>query len=202
MEELASELEEMIVARDASVRADRRVALVALVGLSADCKGDADRLETILRRGPEREIYVVAVAEGAPDPESVRAFGARVVFGGSDDGSESAQQDGLGVKPGELALSVGREPSLVLQPVEVRTEVLRPLTRREGGLDCEEPSPSGHGQAAAIEDQSEVPAPEPCESPPEAVEESVEADGAISPGRVEEGFTRRRPGRRRRPGCP
>ena len=186
VEELASELGEMIVARDASVTADRRVALVALVGLSADCKGDADRLETILRRGPEREIYVVAVAEGAPDPESVRAFGARVVFGGSDDGSESAQQDGLGVKPGELALSVGREPSLVLQPVEVRTEVLRPLTRRDGGLECEESGPSGHAQAAAVEDQPELPERVSSETPPEAVEENVQADGPISPGPVEE----------------
>lgn len=186
VEELAGELEEMIVARDASVTAERRAALVALVGLSADCKGDADRLETILRRGPEREIYVVAVAEGAPDPESVRAFGARVVFGGSDDSSESAQQDGLGVKPGELALSVGREPYLVLQPVEVRTEVLRPLTRRESGLDCEESGPSGHAQAPAVEDQPEMPAPVSSEAPPEAVEESVAPHCAVSPGMDEE----------------
>ena len=181
VEELAGELEEMIVARDAAVTAVPRAAVVALVWLSADRKSDVDRLETILRRGPEREIYIVAVSEDAPDQESVRTFGARVVFGGSDDGSESDPQDGAGAKPGELALSIGHEPSLVLQPVEVRTEVLRPLTRREGGLDCEEPSPPGHGQAAAIEDQSEVPAPEPCESLPEAIEESVEADCVTSP---------------------
>jgi len=176
VEELASELEEMIVARDASVTADRRVALVALVGLSADCRGDADRLETILRRGPEREIYVVAAAEGAPDPEAVRAFGARVVFGGSDGGSESGQQDGLSAKPGELALFVGHEPPLVLQPVEVRSQVLRPLTRWDGGLEREEPMLLGQGQVAAIEDESEVPAPGPNETLREAIEESVEPD--------------------------
>ncbi|MDI6872308.1 MAG: LysM peptidoglycan-binding domain-containing protein [Bacillota bacterium] len=185
VEELASELEEMIVARSASVT-DGGAAVVALVGLSADEKSDAARLETILRRGPEREIYTVAVAEGATDHESARTFGARVVFGGSEDGSEGRQQDGLSARPGELALSVGHEPSLVLQPVEVRTELLRPLTRRGSGVDCEEQALSEHAQAAAVEDQLGMPTPDRCETPLEASEENVEADGPISPGPVEE----------------
>ncbi|MCJ7490695.1 MAG: hypothetical protein MUP15_00810, partial [Dehalococcoidia bacterium] len=185
VEELAGEVGEMIVARDAAVTAVPRAAVVALVWLSADRKSDADRLETILRRGPEREIYVVAVAEGLPHDESVRTFGARVIFGGSDDGSESGEQDGLGAKPGELVLSLGHEPSLVLQPVEVRTEVLRPLTRRDRGLDCDE-RVSADGEATAIEGQSEVPPPEPSETPQEAIGERVEANSAVPLGSGEE----------------
>lgn len=177
VQDLAVELEEAIVAREDGTTKGLGAATVALVGLGADYKEDTERLETVLRRGPERRIYVVAVAETVEDPETLRRFGAAVVFEGHGEGFEGGEAGGPAVAPGELALSVGREPPLILQPVEVRTEALRPLMRREPLAEYGEPHP---GMAEPADDGEEVATEEQWEDVLPTVGEET------APGGVEE----------------
>jgi DNA-binding SARP family transcriptional activator len=174
---LAGELEETIIARGANGRVVSRAGLMALVGLSCDVKEDIETLSTVLRRGPEHRIYTVAVLERLPDPQLIDAFGAGVVFGGSVTESELDAGAESGPRPGELALSVGREPPVTLTPVVVRAvrhappvpdgESLPTLMSRgepaeadEGSRDGVEgpvESPDGdEGLAAPVEQAAEV----------------------------------------------
>jgi DNA-binding SARP family transcriptional activator len=187
VENLAAELEEAMVARDHGVTGRPDAAIVALVGLGGDYKEDVERLDTVLRQGPGRRIYVVAVADSIDDPETLRSFGAAVVFGGHSERLEGGGAGGPAVEPGELALSVGRESPLILHPIEVRAEVLRPLMRREPLAQSEEADPAraqppGDGEEVATEEQGEsVPLPAEEEmAPGDAAQDGEGGSGMVS----------------------
>jgi nucleoid-associated protein YgaU/DNA-binding SARP family transcriptional activator len=185
VQDLAVELEEAIVARDDGTTGGSGAAIVALAGLGAHYKDDIQWLETVLRRGPERRIYVVAVVEGVEDPETLRGLGAAVVFGGHEELLEGREAGGPALEPGELALSVGRDPPLILQPVEVRTETLRPFMRREAPAKYQEAhsttgQPADGREDVATEEQWEDVLPTVGdESAPAGVEE--DGDEASNP---------------------
>jgi DNA-binding SARP family transcriptional activator len=138
---LAGELEETIIARGANGSVVSRTALMALVGLSYEMKEDIETLSTLLRRGPEHRIYTVALVERVPDPQVIDAFGSSVVFGGSVTDSEVDARAESGPRPGELALSVGREPPVTLAPVVVRAETLTTLMPQGEPVEAAEGSP-------------------------------------------------------------
>ncbi len=193
VQDLAAELEETIVARDDGMTRAWDAALVALAGLGVDYKEDIERLETVRRRGPERRIYMVAAMDSVQDREVLQGFGAAVTFGRPDERLDSGEPGAPRAGPGELVLSLGREPPLILQPVEVRTEVLRPLMRREGPAQYEEahggpPQPVDDGREVTTEEQWEdVPPTAEEEIPPDPVEEDRdEASGTRSPEPAED----------------
>jgi len=163
---LLAELEEMIVARHGA--ADGRGAVIALVVLTQDAASHAEQWETILRHGFERGIHIVGLSDNLTNGELLPSFAARLVFGGSD----GDEENGSAVQPGELALSIGREPALVLSPVEVRSEVLRPLTRRDSRRGSEVQSEDAETVA---QDESE-PEPAPDDAVDAAGEETVEPE--------------------------
>ncbi|MDI6857198.1 MAG: LysM peptidoglycan-binding domain-containing protein [Dehalococcoidia bacterium] len=193
VQDLAVELEEAIVARADGTTGGLGAAILALVGLGVDYKEDIERLDTVLRRGPERRIYVVAVAEGVEEPETLWGLGAAVVFGGHGERLEGGEAGGLELEPGELALSVGREPPLILQPVEVRTEILRPFMQREALAEYEEAhpgiaDPADDGDEVATEEQWEDVLPTVGEEtvPGGVEEDGDEASNSMSPEPAEE----------------
>ncbi len=198
VDNVAAELEEAIVARDDGMTGGSGAAIVALVGLGVDYQEDVERLETVLRQGPGGRIYVVAVTESVEDPETLRGFGAAVVFGGHDERLEGGEAGGPAVEPGELALSVGREPPLILQPVEVRTEILRPLMRRETVAEYEEAHPAvaelAHdGEDVATEERWEdVPAPAGEEMLGDVAEDGDGGSGTVSLEPAEKAVAERR----------
>ncbi|MDO8613908.1 MAG: LysM peptidoglycan-binding domain-containing protein, partial [Dehalococcoidia bacterium] len=88
VDELATELEETIVAREAaSSGREQRAAIVGLAALSGECRAEIGRLETVLRRGPEHGISTVCVAEEENEAQLLGVFGARLVFGALAEGS-------------------------------------------------------------------------------------------------------------------
>lgn len=173
VEELAAELQEAMVARDASGTAVQRAAIVALVRLVEDSEVGVEHLDTVLRRGPEHGIYTLALEEGIHDPEALGAFGASVVFGGLGQSEGSAESGAPGASPDEIVLTVGREPALVLRPIEVRAEVLRPIA---GPNDSAEREKSGFaepgGERQAEETQDDLP-PVPENTDPDEVEQAA-----------------------------
>ncbi|MEX2230411.1 MAG: BTAD domain-containing putative transcriptional regulator [Dehalococcoidia bacterium] len=77
-------------------------------------------LEAVLRDGPALGVYTIVVADeaAAVSRASSRSHGALVRFGGFAE--EGADEQALG--PGEIALTVGERPPLVLKPVHVRVD--------------------------------------------------------------------------------
>jgi DNA-binding SARP family transcriptional activator len=172
VEELAAELEEAIVARDDAMATASRAAIVALASLSGEWSAEVERLETALHRGPEHGISIVCIAEEADGAERLGAFGTRLAFGPFGDGSAG---------PDELALSLRGDAALALKPVEVRSEVLRPLMRREGPAEYEQAHP---GAAQPVDDGEEVTTEERWEDALPTAEEQITPDDV--PGDVEE----------------
>lgn len=179
VQDLAVELEEAIAAREDDMTGRSGAAIVALVGLGVDETDDVRRLETVLRRGAERRIYVVVVAESVEDPEALQALGAAVVFGGYEERLEGDEAGRPAVEPGELALTVGREHPLILQPVKVRTETLRPLMRREAPTEYQEAHPAA---AEPADDGEEVTSEEQWEDVPLPGEEKMTPERAAEDG--------------------
>ena len=126
LDAMTSELEETVVARGAAGNAEHAAALIALVAVAGEASADLQRLDVVLRRGPELSIYTIAFAEEMPS-DLLDSFGARVIFGGGAGDTEG--EGGAGPMPGELALAIGRELPIILAPVAVRTE---PLLRANG----------------------------------------------------------------------
>ncbi len=115
-------MEKAILAREAASAVRGAAAnIVAVAALSEEHKAEIERLETALRRGPEHGITTICFGEQVDD--SLNVFGARLAFGESGAGLE------------EWALLLGRDPALILKPVEVRKEVLRPRLRLDEGAD-------------------------------------------------------------------
>jgi DNA-binding SARP family transcriptional activator len=132
VEQLATELGDALVAREAQANPAAAMPIAALVGISDAWESEALDLETLLRRGPGQGIYVVAVTPNAAEAESLGPFGARVEFGGSLGGQGEAEA--MYVDAGDLTLTIGHRPPIVLQPIAVRTELLpqhRPLAEPE-----------------------------------------------------------------------
>jgi DNA-binding SARP family transcriptional activator/LysM repeat protein len=133
LDEVATELEETIIARGADRGAGPRAALLAVVTLSANAAVEIERLAAVLRRGPEHRIHMVAITEEARDVQVLDAFGASVVFGGSVADGEGREESAP--KPGQLALNIGQDVARTLTPVEVRGADLRPLPRRRDPVE-------------------------------------------------------------------
>ncbi len=110
--QLATELEADIVAREASQRADSRPATVSFAVLAEQPNDDLIRLDTVVHRGPEHDIFTVCVAHQPVDISNM--FGARLAFQDGGGGADS------------LALTIGRDAAVTLMPVTVRAQ---PLTR-------------------------------------------------------------------------
>ncbi|MDP2949751.1 MAG: LysM peptidoglycan-binding domain-containing protein [Chloroflexota bacterium] len=176
LDEVAAELEETIIARGTG-GVLTPAALLAVVGLSPDAGSDIERLSTVLRRGPEHLVYTVGVVEEVQEQQLLDAFGASVVFGGSVAEWEADGAAESGPRPGELALSIGRDVCVTLTPVEVRGGNLGTLPPRgdlvkadgDSRSHVEGPTESvdgGEGLAESVEqalgpDIGEEPAREP-----------------------------------------
>ena len=109
IEQLAVELEEEIISRQSS--AANPPLIIAFSLLSDQGTEELSRLETAVHRGPEHGIFTICVRQQPVD--ITNTFGARVSFDSSD-----TDQD-------ELALTIGRDTSIILKPVEVRAQPLR-----------------------------------------------------------------------------
>ena len=173
LDEVAAELEETIIARGANGAGGNRPALLAIVGLSPDAGPDIERLATVLRRGPEHRIYTVGVVEEVRDTQAIDAFGASVVFGGSVAEPDVSGVAGSGPRPGQLALSVGRDVSVTLTPVEVRGETLGTPPPRRDPVEADEdprsdiqgPTESPHGGEGLADPVEQTVEPEIGEEP-------------------------------------
>jgi nucleoid-associated protein YgaU/DNA-binding SARP family transcriptional activator len=167
LDEVAAELEETIIARGASGSVRSPVALLAVVDLSPDAGADVERLATVLRRGPEHRIYAVGLVEQVRDPQVLDAFSATVIFGGSVAEAEGDGGAASGPSPGQLALSIGRDVSVTLTPVEVRGGSSGPLHRWGDPLE-EHGDPGSHVQGLMETAEGDEGVAEPVDEAPGA----------------------------------
>lgn len=108
--QLATELEEAIVSREASDGSDSRPAILSMANLGDQPAEDLTRLDTVVHRGPEHGIFTVCVANQPVEVSNM--FGARVAFHNGD-----GKSDGL-------TLTIGRDMPVELMPVTVRAQSL------------------------------------------------------------------------------
>lgn len=180
LEALTSELEETIVARGSSDDAEHPAALVALLALSGEVEREVQRVDVVLRRGPEHSIFTTAFGEEIPS-DMLESFGARVLFGGGADDAEG--EGSTGPQRGQLALVVDREPPIILAPVAVRTEP----PRHANGHGPEERGHTTKPETPLAEEpgweeprpEDEAPA-EPAEAPLPAIENEPDREAGDS----------------------
>lgn len=108
--QLAAELEETIVSREAAGEADSRPAILSLASLAEPPAEDLTRLDTVVHRGPEHGIFTVCVANQPVEVSNM--FEARVAFRNGD-----GESDGL-------TITIGRDEAVELMPVTVRAQSL------------------------------------------------------------------------------
>ncbi len=124
--DIASELAEMIRSRSAG-SSDRPV-------LALTAAADDVSLDEVLRDGPRAGVFVIAAISAGDVAARGAEFGASVVF---DDPYASSNMDGgNGVASGAIALTVGREQPIFLDPVIVRRD-----TSTRWGVSAEEGRP-------------------------------------------------------------
>ncbi len=153
--ELATELEEVIVSREASAESDSRRATLAFAVLREHPDDDLTRLDTVVHRGAEHGIFTICVAHQPVDIANM--FGARLAF-----------HDGDG-EPDSLTLTIGRDAPITLVPVTVRAQALR---RHAEPLPVDDPQAVESGGATDIMQDSEF-------GPTTDTEEPIE--GPLSP---------------------
>jgi DNA-binding SARP family transcriptional activator len=108
--QLATELEEAIVSREAAGQREGRPAILSLAVLGEPPIEDVTRLDTVVHRGPEHGIFIVCVANRPVEISNM--LGARLTF-----------HDGDG-EPDGLTFTVGRDAPVELMPVTVRAQSL------------------------------------------------------------------------------
>lgn len=158
IEQLAVELEEEIILRQSSVA--NPPLIIALSLLSDQGMDELSRLETTVHRGPEHGIFTICVGQQPVD--ITNTFGARVSFDSSD-----TDQD-------ELALTIGRDTSIILKPVEVRAQPLRRHAEPPEWMAAE-------AVASLIEPPSELADSGDLAIEPAKVSEDVQLDDGPSP---------------------
>lgn len=111
---LIATLETQLAARlSRDVPSDDQPAIVVL--LSADPDLDADRVETLLRRGRQAYIHTVMLFAGGVD----EADASHVTSGCEAVVTCAGAQNANELPPGSLTLAVGGSPTVTLQPVQL-----------------------------------------------------------------------------------
>ncbi|NJD66812.1 MAG: hypothetical protein FIB00_16490 [Chloroflexi bacterium] len=119
-------------------------ALLALMGPNGEPARAVAEMEGVLRRGPERGIFVIAFADVIDGIDTQRSFGAAILFG------EDEQSGALN----SITLTMAHLPPLHLEPVVVRRMVAHRPRKGAGepvpGPHSPVPTPNGHGSAAEV----------------------------------------------------
>lgn len=174
IQQLAAELEEAIVSREATADTGARPSMVSFAVLGEQGAEDLTRLDTVVHRGPEHGIFMVCVAHQPVDVPNM--FGARVAFGGDKDAPEG------------LTLTIWMDAPVALMPVDVRAQPLRRNTEPQEWVDAEVAgSNSANGAIAVLEEadveQADAPSDDPIDqllAPPVDVTGGVNVESPVS----------------------
>jgi two-component SAPR family response regulator len=125
--------------------------LLAVMGPADNVSQAAAELDGVMRLGPPRGVYLVALTESGVGAEDQRRWGASVVIGdGGDNGDDSSG----------VILTIGQKPPLELEPVVVRRQVAYRPPPSEPEQDAvppiAEPSANGHHADAGWLETEEI----------------------------------------------